>query len=149
MKVIANHRIYNSDLNKFTSCKDDKETPIGMHTINSRGETIKLVKKKYRFGTVDVCNVITDYYINLYGNGILTSRGLNNLYPISDDMKFIKSERECFKREELKDIPDDLYYGLRIGETPREFMGSEEKTKESLMKFIDRTISTKNSMDKK
>lgn len=142
LKVMGDHRIYNVDAQMFTSCKSDEASPIGMRTINSKGEIITLVERKVYIEPAVAYNVIIDKHINLYTNGLLTSRGLNNLYPI-ENMKFVKCDREVFTREELREIPDEYFYGLNLGETPKTFMGSEERTKAQLLLFIERTINTK------
>ena len=142
LKVMGDHRIYNLDTQMFTSCKSDKASPIGMRTINSKGEIITLVKRKIYNEPAMAYNVILDKQINLYANGLLTSRGLNNLYPINN-MKFVKEDRKVFTREELKEIPDEYFYGLNLGETPRTFMGDEERTKAQLVLFVERSINTK------
>jgi hypothetical protein len=41
---------------------------------------------------VEFYNIITDYHMNLFANGILTSCRYNNLYPIQN-MKFVKDDR--------------------------------------------------------
>ena len=142
LNVMGDHRIYNLDENKFTSCLKAKESPIGMRTINAEGEVITLTKREIIHEKNVAYNVIINKHINMYANGLLTSRGLNNLYPIKD-MKFVKEEREVFTREELSEIPDEYFYGLNLGETPRTFMGDEERTKAQLLLFIERTINTK------
>ena len=142
LNVMGDHRMFNLDSNMFTSCLKESESPIGMNTINEKGEVIQLIDRKIIHEKNTAYNVIINKHINLYANGILTSRGLNNLYPIKD-MKFVKENREVFSREELNEIPDEYFYGLNIGETPRNFMGSEKRTKEQLLLFIERTINTK------
>ncbi len=142
LKVIGDHKIYNDDAKMFTSARFEEETPIGTHTINSEGKVLTLVSREIVRGTVYAYNVITDKHINLYANGILTSRGSNNLYPI-DNMKFIKEERESFTREELKDIPDEYFYGLRLNERRIDYNGSKEETIEDIRRLVNELIKEK------
>ena len=55
-----------------------------MRTINVNDEIITLVKKERVEEEITICNVVTYKDINIYANGILTSRGSNNLYEIND-----------------------------------------------------------------
>ena len=142
LKVVGDHKIYNDDAKKFTSARFEEETPIGMHTINSEGKKIKLVGREIIRADVYAYNVITDKHINLYANGILTSRGSNNLYPI-EEMKFIKEDRETFTREELKNIPDEYFYGLRLNERRIDYQGTKEETKEDIERLVNQLIKDK------
>lgn len=117
LKVIRDHRIFNADLNKFTRVMDDNESPIGMRTFNSKGELIELVSKETIFEKIDYCNVITKKHINFFGNGILTSWRVNNIYPIKD-MKFVKDDRKLREKSEFPEIDDEWFEGLRISESP-------------------------------
>jgi hypothetical protein len=67
--------------------------------------------------SVDYYNVITDYHINLFANGILTSCRLNNIYPIKN-MKFVKSNlmyneqkitSEYLERLEMYKLPSIIF----------------------------------------
>lgn len=107
------HRIFNKELNKFTSLGKD-ETPIGTTTFTSSGENVTLINIKYVNDTVNYYDIITDKHINLFTNTILTSCRLSNLYTIKD-MKYIKDDREL---NENFGIPEDLFKGLRIAEQP-------------------------------
>lgn len=107
------HRIFNKELNKFTSLGKD-ETPIGTTTFTSLGENVTLINIKYVNDTVNYYDIITDKHINLFTNTILTSCRLSNLYTIKD-MKYIKDDRELI---ENFGIPEDLFKGLRIAEQP-------------------------------
>lgn len=107
------HRIFNKELNKFTSLGKE-ETPIGTTTFTSSGEEVTLTNIKYVNDTVNYYDIITDKHINLFTNTILTSCRLSNLYTIKD-MKYIKDDREL---NENFGIPEDLFKGLRIAEQP-------------------------------
>jgi len=114
LKTIVQHRIFNKEKGKFTYPMTD-DTPIGTHTFNVYGEEIVLIKKEVIVEEIEYYNVITNYHMNLFGNGILTSIGYNNLYPI-ENMKFIKDNRNLIPIEEFKSIPNKYYHGLRLGE---------------------------------
>jgi hypothetical protein len=107
------HRIFNKELNKFTSLGKE-ETAIGTTTFTSLGEEVTLTNIKYVSDTVNYYSIITDKHINLFANTILTSCRLSNLYAIKD-MKYIKDDRAL---NENFGIPKDLFKGLRIAEQP-------------------------------
>lgn len=114
LKTINQHRIFNKEKGRFTYPMT-ADTPIGTHTFNVQGEEVRLVHKEIVHEQVEYYNVITDYHLNLFGNGILTSVGYNNLYPIVD-MKFVKDDRAVIPRAAYGDIPDKYYHGLRLAE---------------------------------
>lgn len=66
---------------------------------------------------VEYYNIITDYHMNLYADGILTSCRYSNLYPIVD-MKYVKEEREIVPYEmfDSRVVSRKYYDGLRLGE---------------------------------
>lgn len=103
------HRVFSLTKNRFEypqNCIGDEiYTTDGIETIVS-GEWIE--------ESINYRNVITKYHMNSFGNSILTSCGLNNIYPIKD-MKFIKEKREIRPKEEFN-VKDELYYGLRLQE---------------------------------
>ena len=140
----ADHRIYNLDKQMFTSCKSDKDTPIGMRTINSKNEIVTLVSKEIIEKDITVCNVVTYKDINIYANGMLTSRGSNNLYEINN-MKFVKDGRETLSREDLPDVSSEMYYGLRLGERDIAVYGSKENAIRELTAFVEELENTKKS----
>ena len=92
LKTVADHRIFNVDSQKFTYTMNEEDTPIGTTTFMSDGTTSKLIERKVVKEEVNYYNIITDYHMNLFANGILTSLRLNNLYEIKD-MKFVKDNR--------------------------------------------------------
>jgi len=113
LKTIVQHRIFNKQAGRFTYPMSE-ETPIGTITFNVKGEEITLTNKSVISESVKSYNVITYYHMNLFGNGILTSIGYNNLYPIQE-MKFIKDDREIIPIENYPDISEEYYLGLRLG----------------------------------
>ena len=100
---------------KFTYPMTD-ETSIGTSTFNSEGKIIKLVSKEVVFEEVNYYNIMTEKNINLFANDILTSSRFNNMYPI-ENMKFVKNDdKKLITRDELKNVSDKYYYGLRLSE---------------------------------
>ena len=133
LKVVGDHRIYDTNMNKFVSAK---ESDLGLETINSNGEKITLVEKGTISEEVYAYNVITERHINLFANGILTSQGSNNIYEIVN-MKFVKEERERFTKEEIKDIPLEYIEGLRLEEWIIDDKGNKEETLIDMYNYID------------
>ena len=129
LKITGDHRIFNVEKKMFTLAMTD-DTPIGTTTLNSNGELVKLVSKETIEEKCENCNIITDRHINLFANGILTSWGLNNIYPI-EDLKFVKDDRQLKNREDYKEIDDKWFDGLRISEM------KDKYTKESILEKIE------------
>ena len=119
LKTVADHRIFNMESQKFTYTMNEEDTPIGTTTYMEDGTTAKLIERKVVKETVNYYNIITDYHMNLFANGILTSLRLNNLYKI-ENMKFVKDNRKLASREEFANIPDKYFYGLRLAEQSKE-----------------------------
>jgi hypothetical protein len=110
------HRIFNLDKGEFTYAIPNEHTPIGTKTFNDKGEIVTIVgKEEGEFS--EIYNVVTNRHLNIFAEGMLTSRRLNNIYPISD-MKFIKEERTITPIEEFMGITEEYYNGLRLGEQP-------------------------------
>jgi len=117
------HRIFNLDKGEFTYAIPNEHTPIGTRTFNDKGEQVTIVgKEEGEFS--EIYNVVTNRHLNIFAEGVLTSRRLNNIYPISD-MKFVKEERNITPIEEFnhhffygKGITEEYYNGLRLGEQP-------------------------------
>jgi len=110
------HRIFNLDKGEFTYAIPNEHTPIGTRTFNDKGEIVTIVgKEEGEFA--EIYNVVTNRHLNIFAEGMLTSRRLNNIYPISD-MKFVKEERTITSIEEFIGITEEYYNGLRLGEQP-------------------------------
>jgi len=110
------HRIFNLDKGEFTYVIPNEHTPIGTRTFNDKGEIVTIVgKEEGEFS--EIYNVVTNRHLNIFAEGALTSRRLNNIYPISD-MKFVKEERTITPIEEFMGITEEYYNGLRLGEQP-------------------------------
>jgi hypothetical protein len=86
INVVHRHRLFNKNLNKFIY---DNEFSLNDITFNEKGEEIRLISREIIKGEVEYYSVMTNYHINLFSEGILTSSRLNNIYPISN-MKYIK-----------------------------------------------------------
>lgn len=109
------HSIFNLEKGMFTHMMSD-DTPIGTTTYSKNGERIKVINKEIVHKETTFYNVITNIHMNMFTNSILTSTGLNNIYPI-DDMKFIKNNKTNIANiKELQSIPDELFAGLRLAE---------------------------------
>ena len=79
LETISQHRILNIEKGKFTYPMTD-ETPLDTTTFSLKGGLTKLVKKEIIYEKIYHYNIITDYHINLFANGILTSCRYNNIY---------------------------------------------------------------------
>ena len=140
LKTVADHRIFNMESQKFTYTMNEEDTPIGTTTYMEDGSTAKLIERKVVKETVNYYNIITDYHMNLFANGILTSLRLNNLYKI-ENMKFIKDNRELSSKEEFSSIPDKYFYGLRLAEQPKEVnRGNDVKHTNTLVEYVERIL---------
>lgn len=133
LKTIEQHRIFNKEKGEFTYPMTE-DTPIGTTTYTAEGKEVTLVSKEVIPEEVEYTNIITEYHMNLFANNILTSCGLNNLYPI-EDMKFVKDNREIKGIEEYEGIPEECYYGLRLGE--RELNMSAEEFAKVVKEYQD------------
>lgn len=114
LKTIEQHRIFNKQAGAFTYPMTD-DTPIGTITINEYNQEVTLIDKTVVNETVNYYNVITDYHMNLYANGILTSMRFNNVYHI-DEMKFVKDNRILRSLIEFSNIDSRWINGLRLCE---------------------------------
>lgn len=81
------HRLFSVENGMFISATD----MVGKTTYTETGES-KVLSCELIQEEVEFYNIITDYHINLFANGVLTSCRYNNLYPIQD-MKFVKDDR--------------------------------------------------------
>ena len=110
------HRIFNLDKGEFTYAIPNEHTPIGSRTFNDKGEIVEIVgKEEGEFS--EIYNIVTERHMNIFSEGTLTSRRLNNIYPISN-MKFIKDGRNQTPIDKFVGVPEEYYTGLRLGEQP-------------------------------
>lgn len=106
------HRLFNVERQEFISGTDFH---VGEHTFNEQGIEVKLIGIEIVEEEVEYYNIITEYYMNCYANGLLSSTQYNNVYPIKD-MKFVKDGREMIPFESYQSIPKKFYVGMRLGE---------------------------------
>jgi len=108
------HNVFNKEAGSFTKLKYD-ETPIGTTTFNEQGLEVTLVSKERVVAPTRYYNVWTQYHLNLFADGILTSNRFNNIYPIVD-MKFVKDNRALRSVDEFAGIDEKYITGLRLQE---------------------------------
>lgn len=113
------HHMFNKQAGAFTKFIEDT-TPVGTVTVNEYGEEITLISKETITTPTRYYNVWTQYHLNLFANGILTSNRFNNIYPI-EGMKFVKDDRDLRPKEEFVGIDNRYVHGLRLQEQPREY----------------------------
>ena len=106
------HRLFNVEKQEFISGTDFH---VGEHTFNAEGKQVKLISIEIVEQEVEFYNIVTDFYMNCFANGLLTSTQYNNVYPIKD-MKFVKDGRELVPFEAYEGIPKEFYDGMRLGE---------------------------------
>lgn len=123
------HRVFSIEDGAFiyaTEC-------VGKQIMTINGPTTliscELIEEETEF-----YNIITDYHLNLFAEGVLTSCRLNNIYPIID-MKFIKDDRQIRPYEAYRDVDIKFYKGLRLGEQTNDI--------EMLNKYISRLYALK------
>lgn len=139
LKTIEQHRIFNKNIGKFTYPMTD-ETPIGTITFTDNGTETKLISKEKVNQKVNYYNIITEYHMNVFANGILTSCRLSNLYKIKN-MKYIKDNRELIPKEEYSNIPEQYYYGLRLAEQPKEInRGNDVRHSDTIEGYVQNLI---------
>ena len=108
------HHVFNKEAGAFTKLKY-AETPVGTTTFNEQGLEVTLVSKERVVAPTRYYNVWTQYHLNLFANGILTSNRFNNIYPIID-MKFVKDARTLRPVTEFTGIDEKYISGLRLQE---------------------------------
>lgn len=113
------HHVFNKQAGEFTMLVRDT-TPVGTITVNESGEEVTLISKETIKESVKFYNVWTQYHLNLFAQGILTSNRFNNIYPIQD-MKFVKDNRALRPLEEFANIDPKYISGLRLQEQPKQY----------------------------
>ena len=114
LRTVGHHHIFNKAAGRFTHTMM-ADTPIGTVTVNDRGEEITLVSAEVISESVTYYNLWTEYHLNCYADGVLTSNRFNNTYPIVD-MKFVKDHRELRPLSEFSGIDHKWIAGLRLRE---------------------------------
>jgi hypothetical protein len=136
LKVVGeypkSHRIFNKETGMFTYASTE-DTPVGTTTFTDLENNVYVVSKEFVKEPVRYYNIFSQYHMNVFANGILTSTGFNNLYQITD-MRFIKDDRTLRSMEELEGIDTRWIYGLRLREnnTPVEGIKNQIKLLETL-----------------
>jgi hypothetical protein len=95
------------------------DTPTGTVSINERGQEITLVSAEVVKESVEFYNVWTEYHLNMFAEGVLTSNRFNNTYPIVG-MKFVKDRRDTRSLQEFHGIDPKWIHGLRLQEQTQE-----------------------------
>lgn len=119
------HRIFNIDKQMFTHMMSD-DTPIGTKTYNEYGDIVSVIRKEVIEEEMTFHNIITERHFNLYADSILTSTGLNNIYPIAE-MKFVKDNRSGRSRTDFPGVPARLFTGLRLSEQSQSYPDLQTK----------------------
>jgi hypothetical protein len=114
LKTVGNHHIFNKQAERFTHTMT-ADTPIGTVTVNEQGEEITLVSAEVVKESVEFYNVWTEYHLNMFAQGVLTSNRFNNTYPIVS-MKFVKGHTELRDLSEFNGIDPKWIQGLRLQE---------------------------------
>lgn len=140
LKVIGDHKVFDVDKARFVNAGADNELEIGSHVYNSKGEIVELVSLKVIEEEIDSYNVITNYHMNLFANGILTSCKFSNIYDIKD-MKYVKDSKERISNDDLDEIDSKYIDGLRLNEVPIDFKGNKKSTIMYIKKYIENLIS--------
>lgn len=121
----SGHRMFDLDRNTF---KYDTES-VGDNIFTLSGPDMH-VKCELIEGDFESYNIITDYHMNLFANGILTSCSLNNIYPFKD-MKFDKPP--ITRNHDILGIDEKWVKGLRLNEQNR----SEEDIRKYVNNLVD------------
>lgn len=118
LKTVGNHHIFNKHAERFTHTMT-ADTPIGTVSFNEYGEEITLVSAEVVKETVEFYNVWTEYHLNMFAEGVLTSNRFNNTYPIVG-MKFAKGTKELRSMAEFNGLDPKWIHGLRLQEQTAE-----------------------------
>ncbi len=112
LDVCGNHSLFSVEDGAFVH--EVSKYKLGTTNYKANGEFVTITKIETINKTVQTNSIITNYHMNCFANGVLTSVPYNNLYPIKD-MKFVKDDRKLRKFEEY-DVPREFYDGFRLGE---------------------------------
>lgn len=138
------HRLFNYDDMIFESATE--LVGKNVHTLNGIHKVVSVENIKE---TIEYYNIITNYHMNCFANGILTSCRFNNLYPIKD-MVFDKSNvnmepRWKIHQEKFKPNPEILpnyIRGMRLDENQtisieemKKYITNLERRKKTVMDF--------------
>ena len=112
----SHHHVYNYT-DRFFQGVNKMEPGTEVFTENG---VVTLVSKEWIDEEVEYYNFITEEHINCFANGVLTSSHYGNIYPIDENMKFVKGGRKKVPYSEFKKlgISREWYNELRLGEQP-------------------------------
>ena len=127
LEIVGDHKVFDVDRNKFVNAGNENELNIGSHVYNSNGEIVELTSWKEIEEEIDSHNVITNYHMNMFANGILTSCVFSNIYNI-ENMKYVDQRIERITNEDLEGIDEKYIKGLRLNEVPSNFRDNKETT---------------------
>lgn len=139
LKVIGDHKVFDVDRGKFVNAGADNELEIGSHVFNSKGEVVELISWEEINEEIDAYNVITNYHMNLFANGILTSCVFSNIYQV-EDMKYVQDDSERISVDDLTDIDEKYIKGLRLDEVPTNFRGNKKSTVAYIKNYIEKLL---------
>ncbi len=142
LKVIGDHKLFDADNNRFVNAGADNELTIGSHVWNDKEETIELVSWQKIEEEIEAYNVITNYHMNLFANGILTSCIFSNLYTI-ENMKYVKDTTDRICKEDLEGMDNEYINGLRLVEVPIHWKGNKQSTISYIKQYVNHLISNK------
>lgn len=124
----SNHKVYNVDERYF---KGVDKTEIGDRIFSENG-IVTVVNKEYIEEEIEYYNLITTGTINCFAEGILTSDRYGNLYPIDENMMYIKDGRyRPYEEFEAAGIKRYWYDTLRLAEVS----GTIEETQQYIAKL--------------
>ena len=139
LKIIGDHKVFDVDRGMFVNAGCDNELVIGSHVYNSQGMVVELISWKKIEEEVDSYNIITNYHMNLFANGILTSCVFSNIYPV-ENMKYVVDDNDRISVDDLDGILDKYIKGLRLDEVPVTFRGDKETTTSYIKQYVDTLI---------
>ena len=124
----SNHKVYNVDERYF---KGVNITEIGDRIFTENG-IVTVVNKEYIEEEVLYYNLITSLRFGCFANGVLTSDRYGNIYPIDENMMFVKGDRQVRPYSEFEEAGISRYWydNLRLGENT--------ETVEETKKYIGR-----------
>ena len=123
------HRFFNAEQGKFIYANS---FDLGSeHTFKQDGSAPTVIScEPMTDKTVRYFNMMTEHNIGFFANGILVGNRFSNMYPI-EDMKFVKYDKSINNREDYPEVPDNIFYGLRIAEQ------SEDQNGNGSVQFYD------------
>lgn len=130
LNIVHKHRLFNK--NKFIYDNEFKTDDI---SFDENGKEIKLINKEEITKDIEFYSLMSNYNINIFAEGILTSSRLNNMYEIKD-MKF---QKPLDKLIEPINPLNDLLKGFNLDEKYIEGFRIREQTIDwvELIKFLN------------